>query len=91
MSDDLDQTIERLVARSGPPFHDLPPKHGLVASLMRVLGVPLHTHYYERLDGSRVLLTSEEAAGIAPIELEMWSKKVARRMMRDRRTLAREG
>lgn len=85
MEEIIDRTIERMVERGGPPFHELPEKRGAVAMLMRLLGIPPYTHYYERIDGDRILLTREEVSGIAPIELEMFPKKVARRMMVRRR------
>lgn len=84
MTHDVEETLARLVARGGSPFQQLPADRGPVARLRRLLGGPHYTHCYERLDGSQVLLTSEEASGIAPIELEMLSKHAACRMMRER-------
>jgi hypothetical protein len=80
----VEDTLNRLMVRGGPPFQPLPVDRGLIARLWRLLGAPHYTHYYDRLNGSRVLLTSEEASGIAPIELEMLPKEAACRMMRER-------
>lgn len=66
-------------------FHDLPKPSGPLAVIRRFLGLPIHTHTYERLDGKRIKLTSEEKDGIAPIELKLFSKSVAQQMMRDRK------
>jgi hypothetical protein len=85
MTNDVDGTLARLVARGGPCFHEIAPGRGPITVLKRLLGLPSNTHYYERIDGSRVLLTAEETSEIAPIELEMFSKKAARRMMLERR------
>lgn len=77
-------TVAHLKDRGGPIFHELPVPARPLAMIRRFLGLPVHTHTYERLDGKRIKLTSEEKAGIAPIELELFSKGVARQMMRDR-------
>lgn len=85
MNDSVNDTLDRMMARGGTPFHEAPSATGLIAFLRRLLGMPRYTHYYEKLDGSHVPLTKEEASEIAPIELEMFSKKAAVQMMRDRR------
>lgn len=85
MNDSVDSTLARMVARGGEPFHETTTDAGPMAMLRRVLGLPPRTHYYERLDGSRVFLTKEEASKIAPIELEMFSKNTAVRLMQGRK------
>lgn len=85
MNDKVNETLSRMMARGGTPFHEIAPDHGPVAMIRSLLGMPPRTHCYERLDGTRVLLTKDEASEIAPIELEMLSLKAARRTMMERR------
>lgn len=84
MANNVDETLARMVARGGRPFHEIPAR-GPITLMMRLLGLPTKTHYYERLDGKRILLTEEEVSGIAPIELELFSLRAARGLMLDRR------
>lgn len=85
MRDNIDSVLDRLVERGGNPFHEVPAARGPAALLRHLFGLPPITHYYERLDGKRIYLTSEEASQMAPIELELGSKKIARQMMLERR------
>ncbi len=87
MSSTVDIILARMVARGGEPFRTIPKGRGPVDLLRHVLGLAARTRCYERLDGSRVLLTEQEASEIAPIELELASLKVARRAMLQRRAL----
>jgi len=85
MNHSIDSILARMMARGGPPFHEVAAPRGPLDMLRRLLGLPSRTHYYERLDGHRVWLTRAEASEIAPIELEMGSIKLARRTMLERR------
>lgn len=85
MNSTVDIVLQRMVARGGEPFRAVPEGRGPVAMLRRLLGMPPRTRCYDRLDGSRVLLTEQEAEEIAPIELELASLKTARHMMLERR------
>jgi hypothetical protein len=83
----VDEILARLGARDGPGFHDHGAPDGIIPLLRRMCGLPVHTSIYERLDGRLVPLTREERAGIAPIELEMYPKKIAREMMLHRQRI----
>jgi hypothetical protein len=85
MSNTVDVILSRMVARGGEPFRTVPEGRGPYVMLRRLLGLAPRTRCYDRLDGSRVLLTEQEASEIAPIELELASAKVARRVMLERR------
>lgn len=85
MASHVDIVLDRLVARGDEPFRTIPEGRGPIAMLRRLLGMPPKTRCYERLDGSRILLTEREAAEIAPIELELVPLKVARHAMLKRR------
>lgn len=85
MSSTVDIVLARMVARGGEPFSTVPEGHGPAAMLRRLLGLAPRTRCYERLDGSRILLTEQEASEIAPIELELVPLKVARSAMLKRR------